>query len=69
MADPRRWSIEFDLREDAESVFVPFESMPDAQVGDAVVINAGGSLPVHTGRVDEIVDDETRGRFFVVAIE
>jgi hypothetical protein len=69
MADLRRWSIELDLREDALSVFVPCELMPAAQIGDAVVINADGPLPTHAGRVGEIVDDETRGRYFVVAIE
>ena len=37
---PTTWSIEFHVREDAESMFVPAELLPHARPGDAVEVRS-----------------------------
>jgi hypothetical protein len=67
------WSIEHDVREDADSIFVPADLLPDARPGDAVEIAAASSTrprprPRH-GVVADLVDDEARGEFVTVKLE
>ena len=43
MAEPRSWSIEYVVREDEESVFIPADLLPDAQPGDLVELSVGAT--------------------------
>ena len=47
MDQPSTWSIEQDVRADAESIFVPIEQLPDADTGDIVEISS--SVPLAPG--------------------
>ena len=57
MGHPKQWSIEYQVREDAESMFIPAELLPDAEAGDVVEItsaqpcreSAAVELPVRPG--------------------
>lgn len=69
MSDVRQWSVEFDVREDAASVFVPAEHLPDAAVGDVVTIASGEPSAERRGRITDVVDDAQRGRFFTVSLD
>jgi hypothetical protein len=69
MSEPRQWTVEFDVREDAPSVFVPAELLPDASIGDFVTISSSQPDTVRRGQVIEMVDDDVRGRFFSVSLE
>lgn len=46
MAEPRRWELQRSapVRADAEGLFVPFEDLPEAAIGDRVALSddAGG---------------------------
>jgi hypothetical protein len=69
MADQRSWSIEYQVREDEESVFIPADLLPDAQPGDEVELKSP-ELPVtRRGRVAELEDDATRGEFVLVHLD
>ncbi len=62
------WTIEQDVREDAERVFVPAELLADAVVGDEVTVRpVAPSHDVRRGSVVEVSEDEVRGRFFTIA--
>lgn len=63
------WSVELDVREDAPSVFVPAERLPDAVVGDHVVVTSAQPSAIRRGRIVEILDDPQRGRFFSVSLD
>lgn len=69
MAEARTWTIEFELREDAMSIFVPVETMPAALVGDLVVIESSHLGTRHTGHVADLAHDASRGDAFVVEID
>lgn len=64
----RRWSIDQDVREDAESVFVPAERLPRAAVGDVVQFNSE-HVGTRSGQVTDLVDDDERGTFFTVRLD
>jgi hypothetical protein len=66
---PWSWSIEHDVREDADSIFVPAELLRHAQPGDRVTIAAGTSTCPRHGVVADLVDDEARGEFVTVKLE
>jgi hypothetical protein len=69
MSHQRTWSIEFDVREDAESMFVPAELLPHAQPGDLVELRSVTPEVTRQGRVAERFDDESRGRFVTVRFD
>jgi hypothetical protein len=69
MSEPRQWTVEFDVREDAPSVFVPVELLPEASIGDVVTISSSQPDTVRRGQVIERLDDDVRGRFFAVTLE
>jgi hypothetical protein len=67
--EPRRWTVDLDVREDAPGVFVPVDLLPDALVGDSVTISSSQPATVRRGRIVEQLDDDVRGRFFSVSLE
>jgi hypothetical protein len=69
MPRPAAWSIEYRLREDEDSLFVPAELLPHAQPGDAVEITSTQPLLTRRGRVTDRVNDEARGEFVTVDLE
>jgi hypothetical protein len=69
MSRPTAWSIEYRLREDEDSMFVPAELLPHAQPGDAVEIRSTQPLLTRRGRVTDRVNDETRGEFVIVSLD
>jgi hypothetical protein len=69
MARPPVWSIEYRLREDEDSLFVPAELLPRAQPGDAVEISSAQPLLTRRGRVTDRVNDEARGEFVTVDLD
>jgi hypothetical protein len=62
------WKCPAPLRDDAESVFVPCSAVPDATVGDIVVLEAESGGEGRTGTITATsqADDEM---FFRVALE
>ena len=62
-----RWVVEQDVREDAESVFVPAELLPGAAVGDDVEFRSHHA-GTRCGRIAAVVNDGERGNFVRVAI-
>ena len=62
------WSIELDVREDAPSMFVPADLLPDAGIGDAVEVTSANPPATRRGHVTDEVDDDS-GRFVTVSFE
>jgi len=56
-----QWQSLAPVRADAESVFVPCSELPDAEVGDSVVLQGEGGQEVRTGEIvaSSEGDDET----------
>lgn len=69
MMPPTTWSLELDVREDAPSMFVRAELLPDAVPGDLVEATSSDASTTHYGRVVDDIDDAQRGRFVVVSFE
>ena len=69
MADQGSWSIEYLVREDEESVFIPADLLPDAQPGDVVELTSTQPPVTRRGRVAELEDDATRGEFVCVHLD
>jgi hypothetical protein len=69
MSQRRTWSVEYDVREDAESMFVPAELLPDAQPGDLVELRSTQPEVTRQGRVVDRFDDESRGQFVTVRFD
>jgi len=65
----RTWDVEVHVREDATSMFVPAAELPDAVVGDQVSAPTEQGRQRRVGRIVDVVDDDTRGRFFTVEFE
>ncbi len=63
------WSIELDVRADAERMFVPVELLPSAAVGDTVLASSAEPPAVRRGEVVERIDDAVRGAFVTVAFD
>ncbi len=65
------WRIERheDVREDAPGYFVPSSELPEAAIGDRVVVTAAASGQERWGTVADVLDDDERGRFVVVDLE
>lgn len=61
--------VDFDVRADESSAFVPSELVPTAAVGDTIVVRSAYLDEERTATVAEIVADETRGRFHRVSFE
>ena len=70
-AEPPVWRIERheDVREDAPGYFVPSTELPEAAIGDRVVVTAASSGQERWGTVSDVLDDDVRGRFVVVDLE
>jgi hypothetical protein len=69
MSEQRWWTLDFDVRDDAPSVFVPAELLPDALVGDDVTISSRQPAAVRRRRISAQLDDDKRGRFFTVSLD
>ena len=69
MADATTWSIDYQVREDAESMFIPAELLPDANPGDLVVVTSVLPPVTKRGRVAGPADDEGHGKFVRVTFE
>lgn len=63
------FTVDFDVRADESSAFVPSELVPAAAVGDTITVRSGYLDEERTGTVAEILDDDTRGRFHRVSFE
>lgn len=68
MAQPNQWSIDQDVREDAESIFVPVDQLPSGQTGDIVDFRSGPGGP-RRGRVTARWHDGQRGTFLTVRLD
>ena len=62
------WVIDQDVREDADSVFVPSEQLPLAEVGDAVTFTSE-LAGARTGRITGRLTDGRRGTFLTVELD
>jgi hypothetical protein len=69
VADATTWSIDYQVREDAESMFIPAELLPQANPGDVVVVTSVQPPVTKRGRVAGPADDEGHGKFLIVAFE
>ena len=63
---PKTWSIEYQIREDAESMFVPVELLPDAEPGDIVEITSAQPAVSRRGRVAGPAVAGSSGNFVTV---
>lgn len=50
-------------------MFIPVEQLPDAVSGDLVTVTSANPAKVRRGRIVEVLDDSTRGRFVAVSFE
>jgi hypothetical protein len=66
---PRTWFIEYQVREDAESMFVPTELLPEAQPGDIVEIASAQPPVTRRGRVADRADADWRDEFVSVTFD
>ena len=66
---PKTWSIEYQVREDAESMFVPVELLPNAEPGDAVEITSVQPAVTRRGRVAGPAVADPRGDFVTVTFD
>jgi len=69
MSRQSAWSIEYDVREDAESMFVPAQLLPHAQPADLVELRSAQPATTRTGRVANRFDDESRRQFVTVRFD
>jgi hypothetical protein len=71
MPHPTTWSIEYQVREDAESMFVPTDLLPHAHPGDFVEITSAQPPVTRRGRLvgPADADAETRGEFVTVTFD
>jgi hypothetical protein len=63
-----QWECPAPVRADAESMFVPCSALPEAVVGDVIVVKGGAGGAERTGTITAMSegDDET---FFRLALE
>lgn len=63
-----QWECPAPVRADAVSMFVPCSALPDAGVGDIIVVKGGAGSEERTGTITAMSegDDET---FFRLALE
>jgi hypothetical protein len=66
---PRTWSIEYQVREDAESMFVPTDLLPSAEPGDIVEIRSTQPSVSRRGRVAGPPVADANGEFLTVTFE
>lgn len=68
MAQQNQWTLDRDIREDADSVFVPAEDLPLADVGDVVQFSTEQAAR-RRGHVTALVEDGELGPYFTVELE
>ena len=68
MGQPQRWSIDYDVRDDADSVFIPAELIPDGRRGDLVTITSTRPEVTREGRIVAWLEDARRGDYFTVEL-
>jgi hypothetical protein len=68
MTQQAPWSIEQDVREDADSVFVPCDRLSGAGVGDLVEVGSAHAGR-RCGRITAIVEDRRRGSFYTIQLD
>ena len=66
MGHPKTWSIEYQVREDAESMFIPAELLPDAEAGDVVEITSTQPAVTRHGEVAGPGVPDSAGDFITV---
>jgi hypothetical protein len=66
MGHPKQWSIEYQVREDAESMFIPADLLPDAEAGDVVEITSAQPSVCRLGRVSGPAVADSSGDFVMV---
>jgi hypothetical protein len=66
---PKTWSIDYQVREDAESMFVPVELLPNAVPGDIVEITSAQPSVSRRGRVVGPALADSNGDFVTVTFE
>ena len=64
----QQWSIDQDVREDSDSVFVPAAQLPRAAIGDVVEFTSQHA-GTRCGRVTALIEDGERGTFFTVGLD
>ncbi len=69
MRQPSTWSIEYHVREDAESMFIPTELLPHARPGDAVEISSAEPPVTRRGRVAGTAGGDQPGEFLTVTLD
>ena len=66
---PKTWSIEYQVHEDAESMFVPADLLPGAQTGDVVEITSVQPSVRRRGRVTGPLIADSAGDFVTVTLD
>jgi hypothetical protein len=61
--------VDFELREDEQSAWLPVELLPDATAGDHVSVSSALLAAPRVGTIAETVDDPGRGRFHRVTFD
>jgi len=62
-------AVDFDLREDEQSAWIPVELVPEAVTGDEITVRSTHFAETRSGVVAETIDDDARGRFHRVTFE
>jgi hypothetical protein len=63
-----QWEHSVPVRADAESIFVPCSALPEAEIGDAVVVTGDAGSEDRTGTITATSEGEDE-TFFRVAFE
>ena len=66
MGHPKKWSIEYLVRVDAESMFIPADLLPDAESGDVVEITSAQPSVSRLARVAGPAVTDSSGDFVTV---
>jgi hypothetical protein len=69
MKTPKTWSIEYQVREDAERMFVPADLLPNAEAGDVVEITSVQPFVRRRGRVAGPLIEDSAGDFVTVTLD
>ena len=67
--EARAWSIEYHIREDEDSMFLPAELIPDAEPGDIVEVTSSEPSIRRRGQITGPPVSDARGEFFTVRFD